>query len=144
MTDVHDDRTRSYNMSQIKGKNTKPEMIVRRFLHKNGFRYKLHDKTLPGKPDIVLPKYKTVIFVNGCFWHGHKNCKYFVLPKTNTEWWENKIIQTKLRDIEKINKLKGLGWTVITIWECEIKKQNTNNILKKTAEIIISKTKCDS
>src|SRR6056297_2347885 len=115
MTDVHDDRTRSYNMSQIKGKNTKPEMVVRRFLHKNGFRYKLHDKTLPGKPDIVLPKYKTVIFVNGCFWHGHENCKYFVLPKTNTEWWKHKINQTKIRDKGKEKKLKDLGWTVITL-----------------------------
>ena len=78
-------------MSRIKGKNTKPEMLVRKFLHAHGFRYKLHDKSLPGKPDIVLPKYKTVIFVHGCFWHGHTNCKYFVVPKTKTDWWLNKI-----------------------------------------------------
>jgi DNA mismatch endonuclease (patch repair protein) len=77
-------RNSSYNMSRIKGKDTKPEMLVRRFLHANGFRYKLHDKSLPGKPAIVLPKYKTVIFVHGCFWHGHKGCKYFVVPKTRT------------------------------------------------------------
>ena len=86
MADVHTKEIRSYNMSRIKGRNTKPEMLVRRFLHANGFRYKLHDKSLPGKPDIVLPKYKTVIFVHGCFWHGHTKCKYFVVPKTRTDW----------------------------------------------------------
>jgi len=91
MADVHSKETRSYNMSRIKGKNTKPEMLVRKFLHAHGYRYRLHDKKLPGKPDIVLPKYKTVIFVHGCFWHGHNNCKYFVVPKTRTEWWLNKI-----------------------------------------------------
>ena len=83
MTDVHTTRQRRYNMQQIKGKDTKPEMLVRKFLHANGYRYKLHDKSLPGKPDIVLPKYRTVIFVNGCFWHGHANCKYFTLPKVS-------------------------------------------------------------
>ncbi|MBK8785315.1 MAG: DNA mismatch endonuclease Vsr [Chitinophagaceae bacterium] len=81
---------RSFNMQQINGKNTKPEMLVRKFLHANGYRYKLHDKTLPGKPDIVLPKYRTVIFVHGCFWYGHTNCKYFVVPKIPTQWWSNK------------------------------------------------------
>ena len=91
MTDVHNKETRSFNMSRIKGKNTKPEMLVRKFLFANGFRYRLHDTKLPGKPDIVLPKYKTVIFVNGCFWHGHKGCPYFVLPKTRIEWWFQKI-----------------------------------------------------
>jgi DNA mismatch endonuclease (patch repair protein) len=91
MADVHTKEQRSYNMSRIKGKNTKPEMLVRRFLHAHGFRYKLHDKTLPGKPDIVLPKYKTVIFVHGCFWHGHEGCKIYVVPKTKTEWWLAKI-----------------------------------------------------
>ena len=85
MADVHDKATRSYNMSRIRNKDTKPEMLVRKFLFANGFRYRLNDKKLPGKPDIVLPKYKTVIFVNGCFWHGHENCKYFKLPATRTE-----------------------------------------------------------
>ena len=98
--DVHTKEQRSYNMSRIKGKDTKPEMLVRRFLHANGFRYKLHDKKLPGKPDIVLPKYRTVIFVHGCFWHGHKNCKYFVVPKTRTEWWLNKINGNIANDIK--------------------------------------------
>src|SRR5665647_1060941 len=97
MADVHDKQTRSYNMSQIKGKNTKPEMLVRKFLFSKGFRYRLHVKNLPGKPDILLPKYKTIIFVNGCFWHGHENCMYYVIPKTRTEWWLDKINRTKQR-----------------------------------------------
>jgi len=86
MADVHDKKTRSFNMSKIKGKNTKPEILIRQFLHKKGFRFRINYSKLPGKPDIVLPKYKTVIFVNGCFWHGHENCKYFVIPKTKSEW----------------------------------------------------------
>lgn len=110
MADVHDKKTRSFNMSRIKGKNTKPEILVRQFLHKNGFRYRLNYSKLPGKPDIVLPKYKTVIFINGCFWHGHKNCKYFVVPKTKTEWWLNKINETKQRDLLKIKELESLDW----------------------------------
>src|SRR3954469_22069052 len=106
MADVHDKATRSKNMAAIKGKDTKPEMLVRRFLHANGFRYKLHDKTLAGKPDIVLPKYKTVIFIHGCFWHGHKDCKYFVAPKTRTEWWLNKINGNVVNDEKAITALK--------------------------------------
>ena len=90
MADVHDKQTRSYNMSQIRSRNTKPELLVRKFLDAHGFRYRLHVKDLPGKPDLVLPKYKTVIFIHGCFWHGHENCKYFVVPKTTTEWWLTK------------------------------------------------------
>ena len=129
MTDVHDKATRSYNMSQIKGKNTKPEMLVRKFLFANGFRYRLNVKDLPGKPDIVLPKYKTVIFVNGCFWHGHKGCRYFVLPKTRTEWWLQKIKGTMRRDKEAEIKLNVLGWRVITIWECELKTDQLNSTL---------------
>ncbi len=123
MTDVHSKHIRSYNMSQIKGKDTKPEIMVRKFLFANGYRYKINDKKLPGKPDIVLPKYKTVIFVNGCFWHGHEGCKYFVVPKTRTEWWINKIVQTKLLDSDKYTKLTDLGWKVITIFECGLKKE---------------------
>src|SRR5688572_5149831 len=119
MADVHDKKTRSYNMSQIKGKNTKPEMLVRKFLHANGFRYRLHAKNLPGKPDIVLPKYKTVIFVHGCFWHGHKDCKKSVLPKTRKEWWKYKITGNINNDAKAIITLEKLGWKVITIWSCE-------------------------
>ncbi len=121
MADVHDKKTRSYNMSQIKGKNTKPEMLVRRFLHANGFRYRLHVKNLPGKPDIVLPKYKTVIFVHGCFWHGHEHCKYFVVPKTRTDWWLNKINSNISNDAKAIKALKKEGWKIIHLWECNLK-----------------------
>ena len=121
MTDVHSTETRSYNMSQIKGKNTKPELLVRKYLFANGFRYRLHDKLLPGKPDIVLPKYKTVIFVNGCFWHGHKGCDYFVLPKTETEKWLTKIKTTQNKDKQSKIALNVLGWKIITIWECDLK-----------------------
>ena len=123
MTDVHDIPTRSYNMSRIRGKNTKPELLVRKFLFANGFRYRLNVKTLPGKPDIVLPKYKTVIFVNGCFWHGHKGCRYFVLPKTRTEWWLQKIKETQNRDQKAEAELERLGWKVIVIWDCELKNK---------------------
>ncbi|MFN8154842.1 MAG: DNA mismatch endonuclease Vsr [Bacteroidia bacterium] len=121
MTDVHDPQTRSYNMSRIKGKDTRPEMVVRRFLFANGFRYRLHDKRLPGKPDMVLAKYKTAIFIQGCFWHGHKNCKYFVVPKTRTDWWLNKITGNQQRDLENKILLSALGWNQITIFECELK-----------------------
>ncbi|MEJ7683743.1 MAG: DNA mismatch endonuclease Vsr [Segetibacter sp.] len=121
MADVHDKETRSYNMSRIKGKDTKPEILVRKFLHANGFRYRLHAKNLPGKPDIVLPKYKTVIFVHGCFWHGHEACKYFVVPKTRTEWWLNKINGNVENDKKAFKILKELGWKIIEVWECDLK-----------------------
>ena len=121
MTDVHNTATRSYNMSRIKAKDTKPELLVRRFLFTQGFRYRLHVKTLPGKPDIVLPKYKTVVFIHGCFFHGHEGCRYFKVPATRTEWWLDKIEGNKKRDTEAEQKLTDLGWKVITIWECELK-----------------------
>jgi len=130
MTDVHDKKTRSYNMSRIKGKNTKPEMLVRKFLFKNGYRYRLNYSKLPGKPDIVLPKYKTVIFINGCFWHGHKGCKFFVIPKTRTEWWVDKINRTIERDEIKIRELEKKGWTVKTLWECELKPEKRTKTLE--------------
>ncbi|WP_307210958.1 very short patch repair endonuclease [Chryseobacterium lathyri] len=133
--DRHSKQTRSYNMSQIKGKNTKPEIMVRKFLFANGLRFRLHDKKLPGKPDIILPKFKTVIFVNGCFWHGHDNCKYYVIPKTRTEFWTDKIQGNKKRDTENINLLKMMGWNVLVVYECELKKNEQlttlNNILSK-------------
>ena len=127
--DVHDKETRSYNMSCIKGKNTKPEEIVRKYLFSQGFRYRKNDKKLPGTPDIVLPKYKTVIFVNGCFWHGHEDCRYFVVPKTNTEFWVNKIETNKQRDSRKTNDLRALGWKVIIVWECQLKKNTVSDTL---------------
>jgi len=122
MTDVHEPEVRSYNMSRIRNKDTKPEMIVRRFLHKNGLRFRLHVKDLPGKPDIVLPKYKTVIFIQGCFWHGHENCKKYVVPKTRTEWWLEKISRNKINDAKIELNLISLGWKVIKIYECELIK----------------------
>jgi DNA mismatch endonuclease (patch repair protein) len=128
-TDVHDEKTRSYNMSRIKGKDTKPEILVRKFLFAKGFRYKLHDKTLPSKPDIVLPKYKTVVFIHGCFWHGHDECRHFVIPKTRTEWWIAKINRNKQLDIENVSKLRKLGWKVIIIFECRLKPQHRNKTL---------------
>lgn len=126
MTDVHDKATRSYNMSRIKGTDTKPEMLVRKYLHANGIRYRLHNKNLPGKPDLTLTKYHTVIFVNGCFWHGHKGCRYFVLPKSNKVFWEDRIKYNVARDIKNKAALKKLGYLVITIWQCQLK--NTNNL----------------
>lgn len=138
MADVHDKKTRSYNMSRIKGKNTKPEMLVRKFLHANGFRYRLHVKNLPGKPDIVLPKYKTVIFVHGCFWHGHAGCKYFVVPKTRTEWWVNKINGNIANDVRSMKALKKDGWKIINVWECELKPQKTVKTLTKLPGKILS------
>ena len=115
--DVHSKETRHYNMSMIRGKNTKPEIIVRSYLFSRGFRYRINVKKLPGTPDIVLKKYKTVIFINGCFWHGHNGCRKFVLPKTNTEWWLNKIKTNQLRDQQQYNLLENMDWGVIVIWE---------------------------
>ena len=129
MADVHNKKQRSYNMSRIKGKDTRPEMLVRKFLHANGYRYKLHDKKLPGKPDIVLPKYHTVIFVHGCFWHGHANCKYFVVPKTNTQWWTDKINRNKANDEKAIKVLKKEGWKGIVVWECKLKPAKVEDTL---------------
>lgn len=136
MADVHTKEQRSFNMSQIKSKNTKPEMLVRRFLHAHGFRYKLHDKTLPGKPDIVLPKYKTVIFIHGCFWHGHKDCKYFVVPKTRTDWWMNKINGNIANDKKAITALKKEGWKIIVLWECDLKPKTFEKTLNKLIKSI--------
>ena len=130
MADVHTKKQRSFNMSRIKGKDTKPEMLVRKFLHTKGYRYKLHDKTLPGKPDIVLPKYKTVIFVHGCFWHGHTNCKYFVVPKTRTQWWTDKINRNKANDEKAVKVLQKDGWKVIVIWECKLKPAKVEKTLR--------------
>lgn len=121
--DVHDKNTRSYNMSRIKGKNTQPEELVRKYLFSKGFRYRKNDKRYPGKPDIVISKYKTIIFVNGCFWHKHEGCKYFVWPKTNQDFWKNKIETNVQRDQNNYAELEAQGWKVIVIWECEIRSK---------------------
>jgi DNA mismatch endonuclease (patch repair protein) len=128
MADVHSKRVRSYNMSRIRSKNTKPEMLVRSWLHRQGYRFRLHDKTLPGKPDIVLKKYKTVIFVNGCFWHGHKNCKFAKLPTSNIKFWKMKITGNIENDKLKIKKLRKLGWTVYSVWQCRMRKSNETEL----------------
>jgi len=141
MADVHSKKVRSFNMSQIKGKNTKPEMIVRKFLFGNGFRYRLHSNSLPGKPDIILPKYKTVIFVHGCFWHGHAGCKYYVIPKTRTEWWLNKINGNIANDKKKQLALEEMGWKVLEVWECELKPILVDKTLDKLLYLIAT---CDN
>lgn len=134
--DVHDKETRSYNMSCIKNKNTKPEDIVAKYLFSQGFRYRRNVKNLPGTPDIVLRKYNTVIFVNGCFWHMHEGCDYFVWPKDNAEFWRNKLLRNKERDVAKIEQLKELGWEVITVWECQLKHKNLEIIMERLIAII--------
>ena len=129
MADVHTPEKRSYNMSRIRSKNTKPEEIVRKYLFSQGFRYRKNDNRLPGKPDVVLPKYKTVIFVNGCFWHGHEGCKYFVWPQNNAEFWKEKIHNNVERDKKTYEALGNLGWDVLTIWECELKTKKREETL---------------
>ncbi|WP_426672033.1 very short patch repair endonuclease [Mucilaginibacter sp. McL0603] len=136
MADVHSKETRSFNMSRIRSKDTKPEMLVRKFLFSQGFRYKLHDKSLPGKPDIVLPKYKTVILIHGCFWHGHEGCKYYVVPKTRTVWWTDKIRRNSVNDLKSFYGLQALGWKVITIWECKLKTKQLLATLNSLVENI--------
>lgn len=123
MADIKTKEARSYNMSQIKGKNTKPEELVRKFLFSKGYRYRKNDKRLPGSPDIVLPKYKTVVFVNGCFWHGHTGCKYFVWPQSNAAFWKEKILRNIDRDNQNYCQLRESGWKVLLVWECELKSK---------------------
>lgn len=130
MTRPKTTKQRHDNMAAIKCKDTKPEMIVRKFLWHRGFRYLLNDRRLPGKPDLELKKYRTCIFVNGCFWHGHEGCKYYTIPKSNTEFWINKIKRNKERDSNVQQELALMGWHCITIWECELKP----NVREKTLE----------
>ena len=137
MADVHTPERRSYNMSRIRSKNTKPEEMMRKFLFSKGFRYRKNDTRLPGKPDIVLPKYKTVIFVNGCFWHGHEGCRYFVWPKNNAEFWEEKITGNIQRDKHNHQLLANQGWRIIEIWECQLKRSVADNTLQNLVLQII-------
>lgn len=131
MVDIVDSATRSRMMSGIQGKDTKPELLVRKYLHGRGIRFRLHAKELPGKPDLVFPKYHAVVFVHGCFWHQHPKCKYAYLPKSNTAFWENKLQSNQARD--KVNEaaLKDLGWRVIIIWECSIDDKSLARLASK-------------
>ena len=139
MADVHTPERRSYNMSRIRNKNTKPEELVRKFLFSQGFRYRKNDARLPGKPDIVLPKYRTVIFVNGCFWHKHEGCKYFVWPENNAGFWHEKILSNAERDQRNYEQLQQMGWNIIVVWECELKKELRPEALIKVAQRITGK-----
>lgn len=124
-------------MSRIRSRNTKPEIAVRKYIHSKGFRFRLNVKNLPGKPDIVLPKYRTVIFIHGCFWHGHEGCKYYVVPKSRTEWWLNKIHGNKANDDKAVNKLNDEKWKVIILWECELKRANFQRTLDTCIDKIL-------
>lgn len=138
--DVLTEKQRKLNMRRIGPKNTKPEMLVRRALHARGFRYRLHDKKLPGKPDLVFPRYRCVIFVNGCFWHNH-NCSLFKWPKTNRQFWREKLEGNRLRDQRKMEALIESGWRVLVIWECAIKGVNRlsiDDVLERTTAFIQS------
>ena len=134
MTDIKSKEKRSQNMAAIKSKDTKPEMLVRRFLHAAGYRCRLHDRKLPGCPDLVFSGLRTVIFIHGCFWHGHENCKYFRLPKSNEEFWRNKISRNIIRDTAVSIELERQLWNVIVIWECDLKnKLQREETLEKLA-----------
>jgi DNA mismatch endonuclease (patch repair protein) len=128
-------------MSRIRGKNTKPEILVRKELHARGFRFRLYNRKLPGSPDIVLPKYGVAIMVNGCFWHGHEGCKYYVLPKTNTEFWKTKIERNRERDLDRRIQLRDKGWHVIQLWECQLKpkvrEENLQGLLYTLNKIML-------
>ena len=133
MADKLTKEQRRHCMAQIRGKGTKPEMVVRKFLFGRGFRYRLNHPWLPGHPDIVLRKYRSVIFVNGCFWHGHEGCRYYVVPKSNTEFWKTKIARNRARDIEEQRRLASMGWHCITVWECQLKPAVREQTLESLA-----------
>lgn len=136
MTDVFSSQKRSQVMARIQGKETRLEIKVRQYLRHHGFGYRKNYNGLPGKPDIVLAKYKCVVFVNGCFWHGHEGCKYFVIPKTRTNWWLAKISRTKAKDVENYNQLIKDGWSIMVLWECELK-----NAFEQTMDRLINNIK---
>lgn len=141
MADVLTPKQRSYNMSRIRNKDTKPEELVRKYLFSQGFRYRKNDARLPGKPDIVLPKYKTVIFVNGCFWHKHEGCKYFVWPKNNAEFWKEKIEKNVIRDQRSYKLLQQDGWKIIIIWDCQLRPSNREGTLSKLVMDLVDGSK---
>lgn len=139
MVDTFSKETRSYVMSRIKCKDTKPEIIVRSYLFSRGLRFRKNDKRYPGSPDIVLLKYKTIVFVHGCFWHLHEGCKYARIPKSNVDYWEKKLYRNRERDKHNQKELEKMGWNVITVWECELKKDNVEQTLEDLYAQITSK-----
>lgn len=140
MVDIVDTSTRSRIMASIKGRDTKPEILIRKLLHKIGFRFRLHVKELPGRPDIVLKKYKAVIFINGCFWHGHTGCHLFKIPATRTDFWEEKINKNQLNDIKSIKLLLDNGWRVCLVWECSVRgaKKDLNKVINSISNWLLS------
>lgn len=138
MADVHTKTQRSYNMSRIRSTETKPEIIVRKYLFSRGLRYRKNDKRYPGKPDVVLPKYKTIVFVHGCFWHQHEGCRYAVTPGTNVDFWKNKLTNNINRDSATKALLESQGWNVIIIWECELRKDKREKTLDALYKSIIN------
>lgn len=137
MADCLTPEQRHKAMAAIHSSSTKPELKLRRALWRLGFRYRINEKHLPGKPDIVLPKYRTVVFIHGCFWHGHKDCKNYTVPKTNTEFWTAKVARNKERDQEVWRKLEAKGWSVVIVWECQLKKVNLDDtVARVSAEIV--------
>lgn len=144
MTDVVDVETRSRMMANIRSKNTSPEILIRKALHARGFRFRLHVKKLPGAPDLVLPKYKAVIFIHGCFWHGH-NCRYFRIPKTRQEFWIGKIGKNQERDERQLNALRALKWRTLVVWECAVrtmKKQESQSLINKVIYWLLHGSDC--
>jgi len=140
MSDIVSPEVRSRNMAAVKSKNTQPELMIRRGLHSLGFRYRLHRRDLPGRPDMVFPKYKAVILVNGCFWHGHK-CQLFKLPETRTDFWRTKIDENKMRDSRNLEKLSRMGWRVLSIWECSLKSRSRlskDEVIGETSRWLLS------
>ena len=135
MADSLSPNRRSENMSRIRGKDTKPEIQVRSILHRLGYRFRLHDRKLPGTPDIVLPRFQTVVNVNGCFWHRHRNCKYAYQPKSRVDFWNKKFDENVARDRKNAAELKRLGWKVVTVWECELAKPDK---LRRRLERLLS------
>ena len=141
MADIHSKETRSYNMSRIYSKNTKPEVMVRKYLFSRGLRYRKNDNRYPGHPDIVLPKYRTTIFVNGCFWHMHEGCSFFVLPKSNTEYWIPKLKENRQRDLAMQEQLINMGWYVIVVWECGLKALQREQTLLHLYKTVVEPSK---
>jgi DNA mismatch endonuclease, patch repair protein len=142
MADNLTTQQRKYAMSRVRGQNTKPEKMVRSLLHRLGFRFRKNVKNLPGKPDVVLPKYRTAIFVNGCFWHGHENCKRATIPNTRREFWEQKISSNSSRDKKATELLQQSGWRVVTIWQCQLRNQReSEDLVRKIVTLLTTEYK---